>query len=96
MLVARALKKSQPTCGERHACFGDRTLARNMRAFLAPGDFCGLVFGMLFGEFVDQIHGLKRIRRDPLQPSFGMFQRGQIPFRFAPDINVAQSRSDVA
>src|SRR5262249_12811941 len=27
MLVARALKNSQLTCGERHAYFGDRTLA---------------------------------------------------------------------
>ena len=27
MIVARALKNSQPTCGERHAYFGDRTLA---------------------------------------------------------------------
>jgi hypothetical protein len=26
MLVARALKNSQLTCGERHAYFGDRTL----------------------------------------------------------------------
>src|SRR6516164_875450 len=26
-IVARALKNSQPTCGERHAYFGDRTLA---------------------------------------------------------------------
>src|SRR5215471_7254733 len=28
MLVARALKNSQLTCGERHAYFADRTLAR--------------------------------------------------------------------
>jgi hypothetical protein len=27
MLVARALKNSQLTCGERHAYFWDRTLA---------------------------------------------------------------------
>jgi hypothetical protein len=26
MIVARALKNSQLTCGERHAYFGDRTL----------------------------------------------------------------------
>jgi hypothetical protein len=32
MLVARALKNSQLTCGERHAYFGDRTLARAMAA----------------------------------------------------------------
>jgi hypothetical protein len=28
MIVARALKNSQLTCGESHAYFGDRTLAR--------------------------------------------------------------------
>jgi len=30
MLVARALKNSQLTCGERHAYFGDRTLDRTL------------------------------------------------------------------
>ena len=30
MLVARALKNSQLTCGERHAYFGDRTVAFNL------------------------------------------------------------------
>jgi len=29
LLVARALKNSQLTCGERHAYFGDRALARD-------------------------------------------------------------------
>src|SRR6516162_1041440 len=35
MLVARALKNSQLTCGERHAYFGDRTLgnAQGVRPF---------------------------------------------------------------
>src|SRR5262245_5267894 len=31
MLVARALKNSQLTCGERHAYFGDRTSASALR-----------------------------------------------------------------
>ena len=30
MIVARALKNSQLTCGERHAYFGDRTLANKV------------------------------------------------------------------
>ena len=34
MLVARALKNSQLTCGERHAYFGNRTLARPQKGFV--------------------------------------------------------------
>ena len=31
MIVARALKNSQLTCGERHAYFGDRTIENVVR-----------------------------------------------------------------
>ena len=37
MIVARALKNSQPTCGERHAYFGDRTLAGQLLSW-----FCSI------------------------------------------------------
>ena len=33
MLVARALKNSQLTCGERHAYFGDRALGKRKAGF---------------------------------------------------------------
>src|SRR5262249_54952018 len=39
MLVARALKNSQLTCGERHAYFGDRTVARKSQKQKSSCDF---------------------------------------------------------
>jgi len=41
MLVARALKNSQLTCGERHAYFGARTLDQGSKYLSAEGRlFC--------------------------------------------------------
>ena len=49
----------------------------------------GLILGMLFDEFVDQVHGLQGIRREPLEASFGVFQGRQIPFRLLSGVDVA-------
>ena len=54
-----------------------------------------LILGMLFDELVDQIHGFQGVSCDPLQTGFGVFQRGEIPFRFASYIDVAQSDPNV-
>jgi len=43
MLVARALKNSQLTCGERHAYFGNRTLACITHKFLEGAPSLGAV-----------------------------------------------------
>jgi hypothetical protein len=54
-----------------------------------------LIFGMLFGKLVDQIHGFQGVCCDPLQPSFGVFQGGYIPLGLASSVDVAQSGSNV-
>jgi hypothetical protein len=54
-----------------------------------------LIFGMLFGQLVDQIHGFQCVCCDPLQPSFGVFQGGYVPLGFAPSVDVTQSGSNV-
>jgi len=50
---------------------------------------------MLLAKLVDQIHCFQGVRCDPLQPSFGVFQGGYIPLRFAASIDVTQSGSNV-
>lgn len=54
-----------------------------------------LVFSALFEQFVDQVHRLQRVRREPLKTRLGMFQRGQIPFRLSPDIDVTERRPHI-
>jgi len=48
-----------------------------------------LVLSVLLNEFVDQVHGLQRVRCEPLETSLCVFQRGQIPFRLLSAVDVA-------
>ena len=50
---------------------------------------------MLLDEFVDEVHGLEGVRREPLKPSLGVIQGGQIPFRLLPDVDVAESGAEI-
>jgi hypothetical protein len=58
------------------------------RAALIVG-WLALVLGMLFDEFIDQVHGLQRFRRQPLEASFCVLEGRQIPFRLLSGVDVA-------
>lgn len=54
-----------------------------------------LIFRVLLDEFVDEVHGLQGVRREPLKAGLGVIQGGQIPFRLLSDVDVAESGAEI-